>query len=152
MVRRAAQPSPGRGGCEGQLGTRAACGLAGCGLRWPTLLAGGCWLKGVGRECWLGGVDRGVLAGGCWLAAAGARVPYRREADLFPQCPGHRPSPVSRTRQDAKLGLLLDAYCKKQGLCRKATRLEFDGDKVDGQTPQELELEDGDLIEVVVLK
>eukprot|EP00966_Prymnesium_polylepis_P192973 4472758-Prymnesium_polylepis.2 len=50
--------------------------------------------------------------------------------------------------QDAPLGLLLEAYCAKVGLSAASSQIVFDGDDVSSQTAVQLELEDGDLLEV----
>lgn len=54
--------------------------------------------------------------------------------------------------QDAPLGSVFSRYlCTMPGVARTTVRFHYDGSKVtDGQTPAQLDMEDGDIIEVWV--
>ena len=54
-----------------------------------------------------------------------------------------------RIKKTGKLSKLMDAACKHFGVEREAVRFLFDGTRVNGMdTPESMELEDGDIIEV----
>lgn len=56
-----------------------------------------------------------------------------------------------RVKRVTRMEKVFEAYCKKMGLNINQIRFIFDGNKIGKQqTPEELELEDNDLIEVVV--
>ena len=43
------------------------------------------------------------------------------------------------------------AFCERQGISLRSVRFLFDGTRIrENQTPQELEMEDGDSIDVVI--
>ncbi|RIA95929.1 ubiquitin-related domain-containing protein [Glomus cerebriforme] len=55
---------------------------------------------------------------------------------------------IKRTTQLKKL---MDAYCERQGKSLSSLRFLYDGERVQSHnTPQELEMEDGDAIDVMV--
>ncbi|RGB28282.1 ubiquitin-related domain-containing protein [Rhizophagus diaphanus] len=55
---------------------------------------------------------------------------------------------IKRTTQLKKL---MDAYCERQGKSLNSLRFLYDGDRVQSHnTPAELEMEDGDAIDVMV--
>ena len=46
---------------------------------------------------------------------------------------------------------LMNAYCQRQGVSLQAVRFLFDGSRVNStQTPESLEMEDGDVIDVMM--
>lgn len=49
------------------------------------------------------------------------------------------------------LSKLMQAFCQRQGVAQNSVRFLFDGNRLTGQqTPGELEMEDGDVIDVMV--
>ena len=53
--------------------------------------------------------------------------------------------------QATPLQKLMTAFCARQGLSVAAVRFLFDGSRISPrQTPRELEMEDGDIIDVMV--
>ena len=45
----------------------------------------------------------------------------------------------------------MNAFCNRQGVAPNSVRFLFDGQRINAtQTPQELEMEDGDVIDVMV--
>ena len=55
---------------------------------------------------------------------------------------------IKRTTQLKKL---MDAYCQRQGLANNQCRFIFDGERIkDDDTPESLEMENGDEIDVMV--
>ena len=58
---------------------------------------------------------------------------------------------VFKIRKHTRLQKLMDAYCQRQSLNRGSVRFLFDGNRVnDDDTPRTLEMEDGDVIDVLV--
>ena len=56
-----------------------------------------------------------------------------------------------KLRMRTRLDKLLKAYCTRQGVAQNSVRFLFDGNRVSAsQTPEELEMEDGDIIDVMV--
>ncbi|KAL5728729.1 hypothetical protein ACHQM5_001779 [Ranunculus cassubicifolius] len=56
-----------------------------------------------------------------------------------------------RVRFNMKLEKLMNMYCEKKGVEHKAFRFLFDGQHIKGhQTPNELEMEDGDEIDAML--
>ena len=56
-----------------------------------------------------------------------------------------------KIRRQVPMGKLIDAYCKKQGLDRNSVRFLYDGNAVDpDKTPEELEMEDEDIIDAML--
>ncbi|EXJ71473.1 uncharacterized protein Z519_08154 [Cladophialophora bantiana CBS 173.52] len=54
-----------------------------------------------------------------------------------------------KIKRSTKLEKLMRAFCERQGKDPKAARFLFDGQKVQaGDTPEQLEMQDGDSIEV----
>ena len=48
------------------------------------------------------------------------------------------------------LNKLMAAFCQRNGVAQNSVRFLFDGNRVNpNQTPQELEMEDGDVIDVM---
>ena len=58
-----------------------------------------------------------------------------------------------KIRNTTPLKYLLDAFCKHQGVSRHSTSFLFDGNRIDDtndtQTPEQLGMEDGDVIDVM---
>ena len=49
------------------------------------------------------------------------------------------------------LDKLMKAFCNRNGVASNSVRFLFDGERINGrQTPQELDMEDGDAIDVMV--
>lgn len=56
-----------------------------------------------------------------------------------------------KLKRKSSIKKLLDAYCVKKGLVRGSVRFTFDGQRIDEKsTPTELEMDDGDIIDVMV--
>ncbi|KOO33272.1 ubiquitin-like protein smt3 [Chrysochromulina tobinii] len=56
-----------------------------------------------------------------------------------------------KCKPDTKLEKLMRAFCQRQGVAMESVRFLFDGNRIrENQTPNELEMEDGDSIDVVV--
>ncbi len=56
-----------------------------------------------------------------------------------------------KIKRGTQLKKLMDAYCKKQGVQRSSVRFLFDGHQVDeSKTPDELEMEDDDVIDAMI--
>ena len=56
-----------------------------------------------------------------------------------------------KIKRSIQLKKLMDAYCNKQGLCTNWCRFMFDGECLkEDDTPDKLELENGDKIDVIV--
>ena len=54
-------------------------------------------------------------------------------------------------RMTTKFERLMSAFCTRHGIHLASVRFLFDGSRIIGrQTPQELEMEDGDTIDVMV--
>ncbi|OAP54111.1 hypothetical protein AYL99_11646 [Fonsecaea erecta] len=54
-----------------------------------------------------------------------------------------------KIRGNTKLNKLMQAFCERQGKDSKSARFLFDGQKLNpGDTPDQLDMEDGDMIEV----
>ena len=50
------------------------------------------------------------------------------------------------------LGNLMQAYCNRQGMDMKNLRFMYDGKRIEGaQTPADIDMEDGDTIDVQVV-
>uniref|UniRef100_A0A7S1R119 Ubiquitin-like domain-containing protein n=1 Tax=Neobodo designis TaxID=312471 RepID=A0A7S1R119_NEODS len=56
-----------------------------------------------------------------------------------------------KIKRATPLRKLMDAYCKKQGIARTSVRFLYDGAPIDEhKTPDELEMEDDDVIDAMV--
>ena len=56
-----------------------------------------------------------------------------------------------KCKKTTKLEKLMDAYCQRQGVNVHSIRFLFDGNRINGrQTPEDLEMEDGDIIDAMV--
>lgn len=56
-----------------------------------------------------------------------------------------------KCKQTTPLKKLMDAFCNRQGVSSNSVRFLFDGNRInETQTPQQLEMEDGDVIDVMV--
>mmetsp|Transcript_15117 Transcript_15117/g.25881 ORF Transcript_15117/g.25881 Transcript_15117/m.25881 type:complete len:96 (+) Transcript_15117:139-426(+) len=56
-----------------------------------------------------------------------------------------------KIRRQSPLGKLMDAYCQRQGVQPGSMRFIYDGNRLQAnQTPQELEMDDGDEIDAMV--
>ena len=56
-----------------------------------------------------------------------------------------------KIKRSTQLKKLMDAYCQRQGLATNQCRFIFDGERVkDDSTPEALEMENGDEIDVMV--
>mmetsp|Transcript_15489 Transcript_15489/g.31343 ORF Transcript_15489/g.31343 Transcript_15489/m.31343 type:complete len:97 (+) Transcript_15489:303-593(+) len=56
-----------------------------------------------------------------------------------------------KIKKTTKFGKLMTAYCDKMGAEPGSYRFLFDGNRIsEGQTPEELELEDGDCIDALL--
>jgi len=56
-----------------------------------------------------------------------------------------------KCKQTTPLQKLMTAFCNRQGVATQSVRFLFDGSRINpNQTPQELEMEDGDVIDVMV--
>jgi len=56
-----------------------------------------------------------------------------------------------KCKADTKLEKLMRAFCQRQGVAIESVRFLFDGNRIrENQTPNELDMEDGDSIDVVV--
>ncbi|KAL6449499.1 SMT3 Ubiquitin-like protein SMT3 [Candida maltosa Xu316] len=54
-----------------------------------------------------------------------------------------------KIKRNTKFSKVIDAYCKRQGYSVAQKRFFIDGTRVDAeQTPEDLDLEDGDIMEV----
>ena len=54
-----------------------------------------------------------------------------------------------RCKKTTPLQKLMNAYCQRQGVSMAAVRFHFDGERLrESQTPGELDMEDGDAIDV----
>merc|ERR1711918_241721 len=56
-----------------------------------------------------------------------------------------------KCKQTTPLQKLMHAFCNRQGVSMQSVRFLFDGNRInETQTPQQLEMEDGDVIDVMV--
>ena len=56
-----------------------------------------------------------------------------------------------RCKKTTPLQKLMNAYCQRQGVNLNAVRFIFDGSRLNSsQTPEDLEMEDGDVIDVMM--
>ena len=56
-----------------------------------------------------------------------------------------------KIKRSTQLKKLMDAYCQRQGLANNQCRFIFDGERIkDDDTPDSLEMENGDEIDVMV--
>jgi hypothetical protein len=56
-----------------------------------------------------------------------------------------------KIKRGTVLRKLMDAYCKKQGIARTSVRFLYDGAPIDeNKTPDDLEMEDDDVIDAMV--
>jgi small ubiquitin-related modifier len=56
-----------------------------------------------------------------------------------------------RTKRDSPIEKMMNAYSRRQGVDKTAFRFLFDGQRIEAaQTPKELGMENGDLIDVVL--
>jgi len=56
-----------------------------------------------------------------------------------------------KCKMTTPLQKLMTAFCNRQGVGNQSVRFLFDGQRINpSQTPQELEMEDGDVIDVMV--
>jgi len=56
-----------------------------------------------------------------------------------------------KCKMTTPLQKLMQAFCNRQGVALNSVRFLFDGQRLSAnQTPQELEMEDGDVIDVMV--
>ncbi|KAI7881895.1 ubiquitin-like protein [Lichtheimia hyalospora FSU 10163] len=56
-----------------------------------------------------------------------------------------------KIKQTTPLKKLMDAYCERQGKSADSVRFLYDGERVQpSDTPQKLEMEDGDAIDVMI--
>jgi len=56
-----------------------------------------------------------------------------------------------KLRRSTRMQKLMAAYCERQGVDRQTVRFLFDGERLrDTQTPEGLEMEDGDVIDVMM--
>ena len=56
-----------------------------------------------------------------------------------------------KMKKKAKIGKLMIAYCQRHGVNLNAVRFLFDGERLrESQTPEDLEMEDGDVIDVMM--
>ena len=56
-----------------------------------------------------------------------------------------------KIKKSTQLKKLMDAYCQRQGLSNNQCRFIFDGERIkDDDTPETLEMENGDEIDVMV--
>lgn len=55
-----------------------------------------------------------------------------------------------KIRDDAKMGKLMDAYCRNRGVMLNSLRFTFDGHRIDpNSTSKQLDISDGDVIDVL---
>ena len=58
---------------------------------------------------------------------------------------------IFKLRFNTRLGRVMNAVCQRMGVSIHAVRFLFDGERIrENQTPRELEMEDGDVIDVVL--
>ena len=56
-----------------------------------------------------------------------------------------------KMKRMTQIGKLMNAWCQRQGVNLNAVRFLFDGERLrESQTPESLEMEDGDVIDVMV--
>ncbi len=56
-----------------------------------------------------------------------------------------------KMKKTTPMSRLIDAYCQRQGVNLNAVRFIFDGSRINSsQTPEDLEMEDGDVIDVMM--
>ncbi|CAG8448154.1 13583_t:CDS:2 [Acaulospora morrowiae] len=56
-----------------------------------------------------------------------------------------------KIKRSTQLKKLMDAFCTRQGKLLNSVRFLYDGERIrEDQTPQELDMEDGDTIDVMV--
>ena len=56
-----------------------------------------------------------------------------------------------KCKMSTPLDKLMKAFCNRNGVASNSVRFLFDGERINGrQTPQELDMEDGDAIDVMV--
>ena len=56
-----------------------------------------------------------------------------------------------KMKKKTQIGKLMNAWCQRQGVNLNAVRFLFDGTRINSdQTPEGLEMEDGDVIDVMV--
>lgn len=54
-----------------------------------------------------------------------------------------------KIKKSTALKKMMDAYCERKGIDRRAIRFAFNGDRInDSSTPKELGIEDGDTIDI----
>ena len=54
-------------------------------------------------------------------------------------------------KMSTPLDMLMKAFCNRYGVAANSVRFLFDGNRINGsQTPRELDMEDGDVIDVMV--
>lgn len=71
--------------------------------------------------------------------------------DLFPSDRFTCTEVFFKMRMTTQLERLMSTFCTRQGIHPASVRFLFDGNRINGrQTPQELEMEDGDTIDVMV--
>ena len=90
---------------------------------------------------------RRPAAAGC--AAGFARFTLRRRRNI---CGLTRtPLRFRRCKKTTALSKLMNAFCQRQGVNMSSVRFLFDGTRINSdQTPEGLEMEDGDVIDVMV--
>lgn len=88
-------------------------------------------------------------------------IPRAPAADTTPEDPSnpaldiqvtdqHEAETFFKIKMTTKLGKLFNAHCERRGLQRNAVRFLLDGSRVQEEdTPETLQMEDGDMIEVV---
>mmetsp|Transcript_45990 Transcript_45990/g.143881 ORF Transcript_45990/g.143881 Transcript_45990/m.143881 type:complete len:94 (-) Transcript_45990:47-328(-) len=56
-----------------------------------------------------------------------------------------------KCKKTTALSKLMNAFCQRQGMSMQGVRFLFDGERLNGsQTPAEMDMEDGDVIDVMV--
>ena len=56
-----------------------------------------------------------------------------------------------KMKKTIPMSRLMNAYCQRQGVNLNAVRFIFDGSRINSsQTPEDLEMEDGDVIDVMM--
>ena len=75
-----------------------------------------------------------------------------RLTDLTLECHSRALTTVFfKQKHDMKLQKLMRVFCQRQDVAMESVRFLFDGKRIrENQTPNELEMEDGDSIDVVV--
>ena len=89
---------------------------------------------------------RRPAAAGCAAGFARCTLRRRRICALTPTLLHFR-----RCKKTTALSKLMNAFCQRQGVNLNAVRFLFDGTRINSdQTPEGLEMEDGDVIDVMV--